>query len=373
MERYAAAVRIEKIQLLYRQSGHAAAAALISACIWTALMWPVAERAALLAWIGAVLMVTAIRLTLFRGYRRSAPEGNDVLRWDRPYAWTLMLGGAVWGLGCPFVMPAASHTHQIVTLLFLIGMSGAAIPAYGAIGGLTLSLIALLLLPTAAVLLIHGDSQFALLALATIWFFATCIRAVRANAAMLTRNIELAHQLRATTQQAEQQALLDALTEVGNRRAFYLEAEAVLRLERRERLPAALMIIDVDRFKEINDAYGHAVGDLALRHVAQVLRSTLRACDVIGRLGGDEFAVLLPNANVTDAHQVAEKLRRALAQSRMNAAGEHIALTLSIGITAADTDLDASTRRADAAMYEAKRAGRDQIVTLPGERACDAA
>lgn len=168
--------------------------------------------------------------------------------------------------------------------------------------------------------------------------------------------------------QAEYVANHDHLTGAWSRKAFFEIAERELARSRRNGQPLALMLIDLDHFKQINDSGGHEAGDVALQLVAERARATLRAADCMARLGGDEFAVLLPETSLAQACTVGDKLQ---AELRMQAAklqrhGGHAALTLSVGVTVAQDEeaFKATLARADAALYAAKSAGRDQVIAL---------
>lgn len=162
--------------------------------------------------------------------------------------------------------------------------------------------------------------------------------------------------------QAEYIANHDHLTGAWSRKAFFELAERELARSRRNGQPLALMLVDLDHFKQINDSCGHEAGDIALQLVAERARASLRAADCMARLGGDEFAVLLPETSLAQACTVGEKLQ---AELRIPAAGQ-AALTLSIGVTATQVDepFKATLARADAALYAAKSAGRDQVIAL---------
>lgn len=127
----------------------------------------------------------------------------------------------------------------------------------------------------------------------------------------------------------------------------------------------ALLLIDVDRFKEVNDAHGHPVGDQVLVHIAALLRKAVRRGDTVARFGGDELAVLLCDVDRTTAARLAESLRRIIDETPLRIATGRIPLTVSIGVAHASpgvTDLDELYREADAALYQAKREGRDRVV-----------
>ena len=158
----------------------------------------------------------------------------------------------------------------------------------------------------------------------------------------------------------------DDLTGVASRKQFMTEFDLELKRARRYGHPLSVMMIDVDRFKEINDRHGHAEGDEALRRVARCAMALLRDSDLIGRVGGDEFAVLLRETAIEEALQVGERLRQSLAKAAGDGPqGSAAPLTVSIGLSALeadDPDIETLLSRADAALYRAKREGRDRLV-----------
>ena len=155
-------------------------------------------------------------------------------------------------------------------------------------------------------------------------------------------------------------ALTDPLTALPNRRAFE-RGVAGLRLDKDE---AALMIIDLDHFKVVNDTYGHAAGDYVLQQVSMILRANMRNRDLLSRLGGEELAVLLPDTGTVKAQQIAERLRAAIEGLDILWEGQTISITASFGVTVglgtlASTDM---FTQADTALYAAKRGGRNRVV-----------
>jgi diguanylate cyclase (GGDEF)-like protein len=162
------------------------------------------------------------------------------------------------------------------------------------------------------------------------------------------------------------EAVVDPLTGMLNRNALATRIAELTQQSHVSGEPIGVVVGDVDRFKDINDSHGHSVGDAVLRDVAHVLRTQLRAFDLIYRLGGEEFLVLLPGSDLQRSEQHAERLRDAMAAATM-AAG--VRLTMSFGVSASppgvEFDYDAVFAAADAALYEAKRGGRDQVVAEP--------
>ncbi|MDD2700892.1 MAG: diguanylate cyclase [Sideroxydans sp.] len=163
----------------------------------------------------------------------------------------------------------------------------------------------------------------------------------------------------------ERRAQTDVLTGLNNRRHFYELAEQELLRARRYVKPLALLMFDVDHFKQVNDSYGHYAGDAVLRKLSDVCLHTLREIDIVGRFGGEEFVVMMPETNTQHAMDAAERLRLALAATEVPIdSGEAIHFTVSIGVTclcADDENVDAVLKRADTAMYQAKAAGRNQV------------
>jgi diguanylate cyclase (GGDEF)-like protein len=166
-------------------------------------------------------------------------------------------------------------------------------------------------------------------------------------------------------QDLRQSALTDALTGVFNRRAIVRESEREIALARRASRPISVIAIDVDLFKSINDRYGHNGGDLALRAVADLLRTGLRGTDLIARLGGEEFVVILPETNIQGALHIAEKLRSRLASTPIALPARSIHITFTAGVAqliGSDLNFDSILGRADQALYRGKAAGRNCVV-----------
>jgi diguanylate cyclase (GGDEF)-like protein len=171
------------------------------------------------------------------------------------------------------------------------------------------------------------------------------------------RELEQAHAA------AELRSRQDAVTGVFNRRHF-TETLAGHLIDRRRGLGGAVLLIDLDHFKRVNDTHGHLTGDAVLRATAQRIAATLRESDCLARWGGEEFAILAPAADAEAALALGERVRAVVADTAIEANGITIAVTLSVGVVSLSEDLataDAIVSAADLALYEAKRAGRDCV------------
>ena len=159
----------------------------------------------------------------------------------------------------------------------------------------------------------------------------------------------------------------DSMTGVMSRRAFLELAQRESSRALRYRRPTAVLLLDIDHFKRVNDLHGHAVGDAVLRDCAKAWKVELREQDLLGRVGGEEFCAVLPEAPLESAKQAAERLRKAVANLKFNGKSEQFSVTVSIGLTMVlekDADFAQSMERADRALYLAKERGRDRLETV---------
>ena len=134
---------------------------------------------------------------------------------------------------------------------------------------------------------------------------------------------------------------------------------------RRYGRPLSLLIADIDFFKKVNDTYGHGVGDVAIRMVADICAQTLRESDLVARIGGEEFVILMPETTGESACSTAERLRKAIAAIEISADERSFSITVSLGVTEwspEDENVEATLARADGALYEGKQGGRNRVV-----------
>lgn len=178
-----------------------------------------------------------------------------------------------------------------------------------------------------------------------------------------TKELELAKQ------QLSKEATIDALSNLFNRRYFVREAEKIFINSKESNTPISILMMDIDRFKGINDNFGHKTGDDVIKSCAETFLESFSDNDIVARYGGEEFAVLMPKTTEEEAVVLAEKIRKKIEDCRVRFDDEKdISITLSIGVTTADfdtdNDIDDILQRADKALYEAKNKGRNFVVSL---------
>ena len=180
------------------------------------------------------------------------------------------------------------------------------------------------------------------------------------NVAKLTENqIELAVE----NEQLERQALVDDLTRIWNRRAIHEIARREMENAQTSGQPCAVLSLDVDHFKEINDRHGHPSGDEVLRVLSARLRAVIRPTDAVGRVGGEEFLIVLPACGADGAATAGERVRKALSAKPIPVSGATLRVTVTVGVASSEgaASLEAVLANADNALYCAKRGGRDRV------------
>ncbi len=180
----------------------------------------------------------------------------------------------------------------------------------------------------------------------------------------ITARKEAEQKIQSLNVELEKLAMVDYLTGLYNRRYFMQRSEEELKRARRGPHSLSALMIDIDKFKNVNDTYGHEAGDLVLKQVAATLKNNLREIDLLGRMGGEEFAVLLPDTLIHDANISAERVRQAIQKHSFQMPGESLTVTISIGVatfTDGMSNIDDILRNADAALYQAKHSGANCV------------
>ena len=211
---------------------------------------------------------------------------------------------------------------------------------------------------------LYGGLLLALLLVGGVSLIA--VRFARLSA-RLRREVKMRTVLQAKLQS---QVQVDFLTGLATRRHFMAQAREEIARARRYGLQLSLCMLDLDRFKTVNDTYGHKAGDKVLKRFSEICLASLREIDIAGRLGGEEFAILFPETGLDQVRLVVERLRERLANERVPLDdGVVLQFTVSIGVAlleASDEGLDSLMARADRALYAAKHGGRNRVCVAEG-------
>ena len=306
--------------------------------------------------IGAVLYLRARRIAVYRRMFSSAALG---------------LAGAATSATFHLVIPSAvfatlTASRALVTHPSVVLTAFACAVVFAVVNSFTVAVAAHLAEPDEPIKKILWDRETLLLDLTEtcvgILVAVTCVISYLLLLVALPPVILLQRSL--MHQQLAAAARTDPKTGLLNALAWQREADAEVVGALRTGAPLALLLVDVDHFKRVNDSHGHLIGDEVLRALAAELRQQVRESDVVGRFGGEEFTVLLPRTDDAGAYGIAERLRTSARRLSVAAADAHISVTVSIGVAVLGqhgNDLFELLAAADVALYRAKDAGRDQV------------
>jgi diguanylate cyclase (GGDEF)-like protein len=314
--------------------------------------------------VGLLLAYTAVGLVSTRRYNasaRSEAQARSAARWL--YVNLAALGFIYNTIFMNLARHDVPHAMDYLLLLTSLFCAGGA-ATYQYLRGLAIVFIVSATVPQIGYYLLAGGEGVttALLLVVFIVFMSNTSLSLHRDA---VERLSLIRQLQEAKDQAENLARTDALSGLLNRRALIEMGAGLVAGALRHEQPLSVVMLDIDRFKAINDHHGHAAGDAAIVAVAQAMGDAKRSSDVAGRLGGEEFLVVLPNTPSAAAGLFAERLRNAIRNHTVEHGGQRINLTVSLGVAqlgAHDAGLADVMQRADRALYEAKDAGRDRSV-----------
>ncbi len=358
----------DRVTLLYDSLPLALTAVVINGGILAAVQRSVISQPLISLWFGSLLAVTLLRFGLYHGYRHRS-HSADPVPWFKLFLIGALGSGLIWGSTAYLMFPERDPVHQLFVIFVVGGMSA------GAVTTLAASFLALLffLLPAMGPVIFRlyqldaplSDVMAAMLVL----FLAMISIAARRSRKLIMESLVRRYEHQRTEAAMEHQAHHDSLTELPNRRLLVHRLEQEISRSRRHRFLAAVLFIDIDRFKTINDSLGHSVGDSLLREVAMRLKSNVREEDTAARLGGDEFVIILSELGDNDTlvarktQRLAEKIENLLSEP-YQIEGHTLHVTPSIGIAmfpVDDADAEEVLKQSDIAMYRAKQLGRNTI------------
>jgi diguanylate cyclase (GGDEF)-like protein len=214
----------------------------------------------------------------------------------------------------------------------------------------------------------ESEAQLAKLGVIQVLVLGVLLVTLAAEAVLVFR--PMARRIRGYASELMTMATVDPLTGTLNRRALMDRIKTEMERGRRYRRPLSLLMLDGDHFKRVNDAYGHAAGDEALRVLSRTVNGLLRTSDALGRFGGEEFVILAPETSLDGVCELAERIRSAMADTQIIHGDSQFTLTVSIGATEVDVeegDIAPALARADSALYRAKEYGRNQVARFVGD------
>lgn len=356
---------VERLRLVFSNLPVTLAVSVASAFILAGLLRGAIPGITLIVWLAAGMGISSLRYLRYRQFRRMPDDVLDTRIWKRRAILGSGLSGLFWGSSALVLFPAGDLPRQVLVTFVLAGLSAGAMTAYAAIRQCYFAFVLPTVVPVAVRMALSSTQIHHGMAMLTVLFLGVVIRSAIETDRTIVNVLKIRAENVQLTKELRHQATHDALVNLPNQREFSARLASAARSCARSREPYALLFIDLDRFKEINDTGGHAAGDETLRRIAHLLREHLRPTDTAARLGGDEFAVLLPGTPREYAERVARRILAAIEGFALQwEGGRTFQVSASIGLAYSEFgghDSDALLRAADAACYAAKTGGRGRV------------
>jgi diguanylate cyclase (GGDEF)-like protein len=366
-------VHTELVDILYKQILHMLWAEAFAASLIFFILWWGGNRVLLLSWMAFMVLLTGIsRYYIANAYAHTTKEKKRNKHWEMALMVLLLITGLGWSFAGTILLPITNRLNESIVLFLLVGVAAAANPFYSPIK----KMYAIFLMPTlffsAIFLLLRGTNYTVFIGIALLTFGMLMLITSVISSELISntlslrfKNLELTKNLMKTNIRLESLASHDTLTNLPNRASFYETLDKTIHIAEQFHKSFAVLFLDLDKFKKINDSLGHDTGDQLLIIIASRLRQSIRSGDVACRLGGDEFILLLTDIdNVETAADIAEKVCYSLGLPIIIKNNE-LAITTSVGISIYPKDgSDANTliQKADVAMYKAKNSKKGSFL-----------
>ena len=363
-------LQLKKLDILYGYANLSVLINLVGAVTVAVFLRSMVEKVPLTIWFVFGLTLAGARVAFRHHYdtqRHFRGERIDVDRWRRIYLVITIMTGLHWGLMSALIYPADSLTHQLFVAFILAGVTAASVPLYST-GGLSFAgFVIPALLPLAARFFYHFEEPYLAMSVMIVLFALALLVAAAQTGAIIRSNMALSHAL-------YHQATHDSLVGLVNHGEFQRRLETVAGISQSRRRPFALIFLDLDLFKAVNDVGGHSVGDQFLVEIGNILRRKVRKADTAARVGGDEFAVILEDCGAEEAQRVSSSILHSISSFVLQYDGESFRVGASIGVAFSELGANSASqmlRAADQACYSAKEAGRNRIEVVKASEGID--
>lgn len=352
---------------LVNQTPRVAIATVLLSLIYIGIFYQFVPPLLLSIWFFLQMVSTAYRLHNAREFNRSLKQAD--LHWTRRNQTQFMLfsiiQASLWVCSSLLVVRYAPQPYEMISLVIAIGVINAAALSMSSIYRAYLVFFFMIIIPQMIIMTMYGEPHhLGLLMVVAIAIPATLILSKSIHQSRLSI-IATHDELEDSVRKLHELSISDNLTDAYNRRYFFEASEDLIADARKDQHKAALIMLDVDHFKRINDTHGHQAGDFVLVKLAEAIRSTLRDSDIFARIGGEEFSIFLNHTSLEGAGVVAEKIRTLVENMTFDYESTPIRVTVSIGISELDHQkrtADDLYKASDRKLYAAKESGRNRVV-----------
>lgn len=364
-------VFVERLTMFYESLASSIIAVVLLTFLLSFMLWTPQNSQAIVLWCGVTCVISAYRIFRMGQYRRSSAAEIDASSddWHREILLGVLMSGLAWGAAGFLLYDASSAFNQTLLAFIIAGMAAGSIVSLSAFFLASATYLAVSLLPFMLRLLIEGSSENMVMAsLVLLYLVLMTVLARRMNQTIIM-SLEMTYLRSQAEETIERKALYDDLTGLPNRRLLQDRLGQAIARANRNNTQSAVLFLDLDFFKRVNDSLGHSAGDQLLGEVARRLSKFLRDSDTAARLGGDEFVALLSdieggtNEVVSVVRRRGEELRKAI-EEPIDIQGNQVHITVSIGVSLLPDDtsnVDDLLKHADTAMYRAKDDGRNTL------------
>lgn len=368
-------IALERLRLVNRTLPVTLFVSIATASLLAALLRNAVPMVLLIVWFAAGVAIQGMRYLHHRKFMSLEDADIDTALWTTRLKIGTGLSGVFWGFAGAGLFPSGDLPNQVIITFALVGLSAGAMTSYAPIRRCYFLFVLPAIVPAAMRMALEGTETHYTMALLAALFLGVIIRAAVETDRMINNVLTVRAENVELTRALRYQATHDALVDLVNHREFNARLSTVARQATQYREPYALLFVDLDRFKEVNDTAGHAMGDEALRRIGQILKSCIRTHDTAARMGGDEFAILLPSCNRARAVAIATRIHTAIDHFTLEAGDRQLRVGASIGVAYTDAGehgADAMLRAADSACYAAKNNGRGRVEIRHADPDCSA-
>jgi diguanylate cyclase (GGDEF)-like protein len=358
----------EQMKLFVSSMPMSLLANIINSIMLVTFLWNGVEQQRLLIWFFSITIVLIYRTTILVLYKKTQLTKNEKI-WYFHMFFGATMTGVCWGAAGFFLFPVQGEIYQALLAFVIAGMTAGSVVVLAAFIEVTIIYTVLLSIPFTIRLLLLDSTQGSQMAFMVFLFLIIMISSARRTHQNMLYGMEMKYKYHQAEQKVAQLIYFDELTKLPNRRMLNERLEQSLSRTSRQKTKGAILFLDLDNFKIINDTLGHGTGDRLLVAVANTLSNHLRKEDLVARLGGDEFVILMDglkgdnnivNAIITNK---AETFMLAL-NKPFNIDGHQLEVTASIGVSLFPDDSDnpeTLLKYADIAMYQSKDGGKNQV------------
>ena len=363
-----ARVRREQVALLFASVPFSVAGVLMACLFLSYMFWEHLDHRLILGWLAGAVLVSSFRLAQYRRSRRQDPERLEVDHWWQQALLSALLSASIWAGAGLLLYPIDSLALQFFFLAILAGIYSGAAGTLSPVFPALVLFLAVTSLPVFWQFMRRGDETGLLLGILLLALLGVILQSARRLQKMIADTLTMRQEKAMAEATIRRQAYYDELTGLPNRRLLFDHLQRELDRSRRHGHLGALLFLDLDYFKNVNDSLGHAVGDRLLQQVARRLSQRLRSEDLVARLGGDEFVIVLaevgndPDRALTGVQRAAQNILD-LFHRPFEVDGNTLHVSASMGVVLFPGKRAGSPgellQQADVAMYRAKEEGRD--------------